>query len=1007
VSNFATIRYPDLNLLIDYSENSSFFPLDAIKGITENTSRYPSYCLGIAELGGTVCLIIDFAKFLNIRPATDQIELLLLKIADESGDFALVLPTPKVLRSDIQVESIEKIKHDQKVNFQIPASKYFIIDDEVYLQIRRESLVEFISNEVAYYLTKNWKKTVPSWTFKEEDNLARITEQKELTIKSKDSIYSVQKVRNNIAICSIEDYRFAFHEEFMHELLAHIPTISPVPDSPPWVLGVIDYQNESIPLANIANWLDMSEQSIENKLLVVLNYSGFKFALLTDSVDIIEYPSIIPTQHPELKTIKSVPFSNIIKIDDKNIFLLKLDELSNSFDNDQISDNWDTWREYFSTNQDFITKALRGSMLADSQDLNLIKFVDIQYDDVNIILDIDERHSFHPFQLGQPFKHSPSYCSGIAEIEGRVCLLIDLAKFLGIETDMSTEEKMLIRLTSESNDNFAFIVPIPSVVEYDLESKSITKLGSQKSYTVPSSQYYIIDNQIKLRIGKKQLVDFIIFEVSNELKQKWNEILPEWSRVDTTELAQLDKKVQFAPKIQESVLSSKESRNQIVVCTIGDNLFGVEEEYIVEIISEKNVITSIPDSSIWVEGTMDYQNESIAVLDLANWLNIPVSDQHKEITVVIKSSKGKFAFYCASAYTRNIGEFEYFRENYTLTDLPYSNIMKINSEHIFLLNIEYIKNAIEGTQSNIDWDFWREFLSISQEYRVKSDVDGEEITSEENSLYTTAGDNAFLIPIAEIITIRSTSIPERTRIQEIDLVEYENAWIPSFNLNQLISDETDETSQISIVVKRNESIFELQAEQMQLVEKGEQLINSSSWNMLLGGVNPIGLEPAISTKAGIAFGLNTYELSENVFQAKTDLKTGLSKFVKTIDITPPQEVEQVSLLSKEMAQLWEEDVVLFLIINDRSAKTKKHAMSVDTITSISLEIEEDTEVIPWEFSSLEHYFYVSTADPQSHSKAIQIPSDCYLHAVNKENIKSDEDVTYVIIEEERIPLRKA
>ena len=92
MSNYATIEYPEINLIMNLSNNCSLFPLTAIKNIKNISLSSSGYTRGICEIENNVSVILNFAEFLSIIPPTDQSEQILLKITDKNGDFGLIIP---------------------------------------------------------------------------------------------------------------------------------------------------------------------------------------------------------------------------------------------------------------------------------------------------------------------------------------------------------------------------------------------------------------------------------------------------------------------------------------------------------------------------------------------------------------------------------------------------------------------------------------------------------------------------------------------------------------------------------------------------------------------------------------------------------------------------------------------------------------------------------------------------------------------------------------------------
>ncbi len=847
------------------------------------------------------------------------------------------------------------------------------------------------------HLTNAWRTELPSWSENIKKSFALIQTEEAVTVpKISEAVTTVGVKTGHLMVSKVGSYCFAIPEEFVFEILPVPPPVSPVPDSPNWLQGVFDYQGDSIGLINLGRWLNIEENLRTTQLVIVIKTrKTAKFAMLSDSVEIISEPTNLPKQLESNSELSEIPFYNIIQDDEgRNLFLMNLDELSQSIDGQALSNDWNVWRSYLSTDRDFIINSMRTSGLMQQADGDLTKFADIYYENLNVILDIENEHSFHQMVSGKPVEQLPVYCNGIVEIKGTVCILIDLAKFLGIEDSLSESDKMLIKVSSSDNEDYAIIVPSPIVAEYDLSSSSVLKLQSadSSSHYVPSAQYFIINEKVKLRINKTHLTNFIRKEISNKLARYWGTAQPIWHKSISKDFGAVVSKDIITQEITDIARSKGDISEKLIVCEIGEYLFGFQENNIIEILPEVKLISPLPDSPEWVDGIYHYLNTNIAVIDLSKWLAIKQSKEDKAILVIAESSVGRFGISCKSIYTIEKSDLQLFTSQDSRVNVPFRNIAKIGENYIFLLELDIIKDSIDGKFITENWARWREFISVSQDQFTKREIIDTKLTISEDSILASIDNTSFILPIEQVLSIRATSIPERTQVNGINLVEYDNKWVPAYSLNEAIA-SSKRIPSISIILQENGEIIELQADEMQIIEKGEQMIKTSTWKNILGGKNPIGLKPVHSTKSGLAFGLDPFKLSQNIFRSKTKQDTKVSEYISNIDMDPPKEIEEKGLLSEEMASIWETDTQLFLIIEDSGAKIEKHAMNVKQISNISLEVEEDTEIIPWKFNEkCPSYFYVSTLK-NGHTKAIQIPSSCTLLAVKKENINSGNNIT--------------
>ncbi|MCE7734071.1 MAG: chemotaxis protein CheW [Candidatus Heimdallarchaeota archaeon] len=992
---------------MDISDKCALYPFASINSRKEVLLSYVDYVRGICDLDRAVCMIIDFADFLGTTPVLNEEDLMILRVTVKKGDFALIIPSPKMIRDDLQFEeSNGKIKSsDSKIT--LISSNYVIINNEVYLKIDVEQLSTYIAFELSKYLTKEWKNSTQNLSFDNKDNLAKIVEQSFITKKMENSIVENNYTRNNIIICNVGNYQFSFSEKYLSEIKYFNQILTSIPDTPDWVKGAIDHQNDSLPLVDLADWLGINSNESNNKLLVIIERDkSTKFGFLCDSVTNIEKPENHPIQHFESLNIEGLPFRNIVYSEKKFIFSLNIDTLASSISSGatlNFMQEWDSWKPFLHRNNKEVIDGLK-AISGEYDNLELQEeFVEINFKQINILIDLSENLTFFTNQSGRKFNKFPHYCDGLVELGGTHTLIIDLARYLGINEDQ-IDEYLLIKLI-DKNVSIALKVPIPRVGRYNIDSKSTIILDNNtQSLRIPSTQYYIIEDKVYLKFDRETLFEFLENELQDYLRLGWKNSLPNWDLLNPDKLVKIDqiktKITNYSPKV---VVSNLSSSNNYLICNIEGSFFAISEDDIIQVISTEIKVTKVPGSPLWMKGVMDYQNKDVVILDLSKLLQLQTKDKSKPVIVVASTTTGPIAFQCNSVYHLSNQSMVSIKKNELISsNLPYTNVYNVEGRIIYQLNVDYLQKSIAERKDTLIQNEWLNLLSVSEEdYRKNLSTVEKNQIYRNNSIRAKIGNDNFTVPLDDIVTIRSVVDQERITSDGLNLSAYSNTWIPSIRICDQFGSEGQH--KISLILKCEDFVFELQVDELQLTELGQKLIDASTWDALIGGNSPIGLKTPFQTKDGLAFGL---DLNDLLLKSYTSILKGedtLTNFIDGLSLDPPEFIEESTLLSKQITNIWDEDAELYLIIIDTSENTKS-ALNTELISKISLETDPNIELFPWENNKSESHFYITTTLIGQHQKALQIPANCFLVGVSRESINNDDRFTYVTLEDEKIPI---
>lgn len=105
------------------------------------------------------------------------------------------------------------------------------------------------------------------------------------------------------------------------------PTV--LPDSPDFLFGVIDYENNVLPIISLSKKFKIKEGNVQDRKIIVVKRESGKFGIAVDSVS--EVQSIVDTdiKNPEsLSTLISKRYiSGLVKRNDNIIILINLDKV--------------------------------------------------------------------------------------------------------------------------------------------------------------------------------------------------------------------------------------------------------------------------------------------------------------------------------------------------------------------------------------------------------------------------------------------------------------------------------------------------------------------------------------------------------------------------------------------------------------------------------------------------------------------------------------------------------
>lgn len=102
-----------------------------------------------------------------------------------------------------------------------------------------------------------------------------------------------------------------------------------LPDSPDFLLGVIDYETSVLPIISLSKKFKITEGSKQERKIIVVKRESGKFGILVDSVSEVQSISDSDIKNPEgLSTLVSKKYiTGLVKKDNNIIILINLDKV--------------------------------------------------------------------------------------------------------------------------------------------------------------------------------------------------------------------------------------------------------------------------------------------------------------------------------------------------------------------------------------------------------------------------------------------------------------------------------------------------------------------------------------------------------------------------------------------------------------------------------------------------------------------------------------------------------
>ncbi|MBE6062453.1 MAG: purine-binding chemotaxis protein CheW [Clostridium butyricum] len=143
---------------------------------------------------------------------------------------------------------------------------------------------------------------------------------------------------NKVLIFGLSNEKYATNITEVERILGYVePTV--LPEVPDFVKGVIDYEDNILPIISLSNKFKLGEEKIsETTKIIVVKRKEKKFGVIVDNVyEVTDISNESIEGVPEItNTIERKYISGLIKLEKHIVILLDLDRILSSEDQDSI-----------------------------------------------------------------------------------------------------------------------------------------------------------------------------------------------------------------------------------------------------------------------------------------------------------------------------------------------------------------------------------------------------------------------------------------------------------------------------------------------------------------------------------------------------------------------------------------------------------------------------------------------------------------------------------------------
>ncbi|KPA18174.1 Chemotaxis protein CheW [Candidatus Magnetomorum sp. HK-1] len=132
-----------------------------------------------------------------------------------------------------------------------------------------------------------------------------------------------KSIKNTHLVCfKLEQRTYAIPLDYVDRVIRMV-AVSPVPESPAWMMGVIDLQGKVIPVLDLKKRFKMSGQKIHpDNRMIVLHRQGKLYAITADEVTHVAETSQMKSNYTNDMMDDNIPLLSVLRENDYMIMVL-------------------------------------------------------------------------------------------------------------------------------------------------------------------------------------------------------------------------------------------------------------------------------------------------------------------------------------------------------------------------------------------------------------------------------------------------------------------------------------------------------------------------------------------------------------------------------------------------------------------------------------------------------------------------------------------------------------
>ncbi len=484
LKKYAKIEYPTQKILMELIDNTAFLTnINQINPI----SHLPDYCLGLTETYDDVNIVIDLAKFLKINDKEIVKNPIYIQYNNPPQSFILKVPNIDVL--DEIPPFGDFISHKTEIT-EIPESKFYHIDGEIFLLLEYELILNFLKSEIGTQIWDVWISNKPKWS--EELFTPYLPDRAQPTISSyltKNITPISNKSHELFMFVTIGDYHLVIDGKYVRDILSDSKSITSIKTKQSWIDGIFDYQNDTILSISLSKLLDTELKSNPNQRpTIILSDDNYVFAFSCDSITTSNEMNAISIKTDSYSSTDLL-FNNISIVDSEFVYHLNFDAITYHIIYDlDFSQNWNFWRELLTNEVKSVKTGVQSSQIKFVEDGVLIKT-----NGYNLIIPVEKISDIRSVNSRQAVEFDNFVLSAD---ENNWFPVLKLSEYLNTNTN-----GIYTVVVQDKNKKIEFVGEDLQLINsqelksttLDLDKLNIRKIGIDKAYLLGNDIIYSID----------------------------------------------------------------------------------------------------------------------------------------------------------------------------------------------------------------------------------------------------------------------------------------------------------------------------------------------------------------------------------------------------------------------------------------------------------------------------------------------------------------------------------